>query len=567
MTISTRSEMPTTDVSAESVAATLMDTAFVHVICRSDGDAIAAAGLLARTLRRENIPFQIRADQFGRADPTADDQDEDLCIALGLSHSAADININPFEQSVTRSVYAVIKSLNTPQQVSQSSFDTVSDASGDNNDVYIPPTDTLLALAGIVASGASLNIESVVGTQEQTQTQSEIKNDTEFAASLLETLTTTDMISVNQQPGVGIPVNNIVDGLAHSTLIHASFSGDVDATRTMMTEIDTDADICFEASDDSDNTGGSAEAALLKHLSAEDQRMIASAVTIDIVKTSIASTETAVSIEQALHPQYLSEAPMTTVEGYADVLRSASRERPGAAIALAINQDVNDAAVTAWREHAQTVHAILQTAHTGRYDGVYVLRCHNQDDTQSPTTNSDPSSNADANVNDNDGDPTDTIESGTTAAESESVSVSVDDIPTPSPGQLLTAVELAARYQAPEPLVLGLCDEFVGVAVQSTVNSQSGSINTDAVALAETLRTNAGADTTDASVSDDVVSHMNASTSSPESNDTDNDHNGEINQMQHGWIGDSNQALVRVDPTIPPAEIIAIVREFTREEL
>lgn len=99
------------------------------------------------------------------------------------------------------------------------------------------------------------------------------------------------------------------------------------------------------------------------------------------------------------------------------------------------------------------------------------------------------------------------------------------------------------------------------------MNSQSGSINTDAVALAETLRTNAGADTTDASVSDDVVSHMNASTSSPESNDTDNDHNGEINQMQHGWIGDSNQALVRVDPTIPPAEIIAIVREFTREEL
>ncbi|ERG92039.1 MAG: hypothetical protein J07HQW1_02073 [Haloquadratum walsbyi J07HQW1] len=48
--------------------------------------------------------------------------------------------------------------------------------------------------------------------------------------------------------------------------------------------------------------------------------------------------------------------------------------------------------------------------------------------------------------------------------------------------------------------------------------------------------------------------------------DSDDADTPELIHMQHGWVGNANQALVRVDSTIPTAEIIAIVRELTREE-
>ena len=552
--------MPTIDGSAESVATTLADTAFVRVICRSDGDAIAAAGLLARALRRENTPFQIRADQFGQADPTINDQDDDCCIALGLSHPAADININPVEQSVTRSVYAVTEALSASQHASTSASASVSgsDTPGDvsredvdiDADTTIPPTDTLLAVSGIVTTGVSLEAESVISTQaqEQTQTQSRKKDKDKsgFATALLETITKTDTISIDQHPGVGIPVGNIVDGLAHSTLIHASFSGDIDATQAMIAEIDIDADV----NDDSDNQDGSTDAMSLIDLSTEDQRTIASAVTIDVIKTSTAAIGTAISLERALHPQYLLDGPMTTIEGYADVLRAVSRERPGTAIALAISHDANDAALTAWREHAQAVHHILETAHTGRYDGVYVLRCYTQDETESQ--------GRDTALNPNK--MSDTVESRTAKP-----TESIDD--TSTPGRLLTVAELASRYQTPEPLVLALGKEVVAVATQPTTDTQSSSTDVDAVAVAEALRTTVTPEAVDNAGSQRETETETTDTPAESTDDDDSDDadTTELTHMQHGWVGNANQALVRVDSTIPTAEIIAIVRELTRE--
>jgi hypothetical protein len=561
--------MPTIDGSAESVATTLADTAFVRVICRSDGDPIAAAGLLARALRRENTPFQIRADQFGQADPTINDQDQDqdddCCIALGLSHPAADININPVEQSVTRSVYAVTEALSASQHASTSTStsasasasasgsDTPGDVSREDVDIdadtTIPPTDTLLAVSGIVTTGVSLEAESVISTQtqEQTQTQSRKKDKSGFATALLETIIKTDTISIDQHPGVGIPVSNIVDGLAHSTLIHASFSGDIDATRAMIAEIDIDVDV----NDDTDNQDGSTDAMSLIDLSTEDQRTIASAVTIDVIKTSTAAIGTAISLERALHPQYLPDGPMTTIEGYADVLRAVSRERPGTAIALAISHDANDAALTAWREHAQAVHHILETAHTGRYDGVYVLRCYTQDENESQGRDTAPNPN----------NMSDTVESGT-AKPTESIN------DTSTPGRLLTVAELASRYQTPEPLVLALGKEVVAVATQPTADTQSSSTDVDAVAVAEALRTTVTPRAVDNAGSQRETETETTDTPAEYTDDDDSDDadTPELTHMQHGWVGNANQALVRVDSTIPTAEIIAIVRELTREE-
>ena len=44
----------------DSVAAALSSASFVRLVASADGDGLAAAGLLARALRRADVPFQVR---------------------------------------------------------------------------------------------------------------------------------------------------------------------------------------------------------------------------------------------------------------------------------------------------------------------------------------------------------------------------------------------------------------------------------------------------------------------------------------------------------------------------
>jgi hypothetical protein len=148
---------------------------------------------------------------------------------------------------------------------------------------------------------------------------------------------------LGQQAGVGIPTADPADGLAHSTLVHASFSGD-------------------------ETTAGAA----LEEL-ADDDRAVASLAALETLAED-ASEYAATAIERALRPHVTPDGPFETAEGLADVLDCLARDAPGIALALAMGHDVRVEALEAWREHARTAHEAIRVADMGRYDGLFVAR-------------------------------------------------------------------------------------------------------------------------------------------------------------------------------------------------
>jgi hypothetical protein len=138
-------------------------------------------------------------------------------------------------------------------------------------------------------------------------------------------------------PGVGVPTDDVADGLAHTTLVHAAFSGDPEAA---------------------------AQALAGKE---RDGRTLASLVALSAVRD--APPRAATAVERALAPHRA--GPLHTLEGYADVLDAAARERPGAGVALALGGDA-EPALSAWREHAAHVHPAARGEVT-RHDGLAVV--------------------------------------------------------------------------------------------------------------------------------------------------------------------------------------------------
>jgi DNA-binding NarL/FixJ family response regulator len=55
------------------------------------------------------------------------------------------------------------------------------------------------------------------------------------------------------------------------------------------------------------------------------------------------------------------------------VLDTLARSQPGRAVAFALGADL--AVLSAWREHADCAHTAVREARTGRYDGLFVVRC------------------------------------------------------------------------------------------------------------------------------------------------------------------------------------------------
>lgn len=164
-----------------------------------------------------------------------------------------------------------------------------------------------------------------------------------------------DYAGLERAPGVARPTDDLVDALAHTTLAHASFSGDVDATR--------------EALDGRDHP-----------------RKVASALALSCVDD--APERAADAVQRALHP-YDVPGPFRTLEGYADVLDATARTAPGVGVAVALgyadaaaeDEDAStgaaqrrDAALDAWREHARSAHRTVRDAEYARHRGVVVAR-------------------------------------------------------------------------------------------------------------------------------------------------------------------------------------------------
>jgi len=288
------------DADAGEVAAALSDAPFVRVVAAADGDSLAASGVLARALRDCSIPFQVRVDPVPDPVPGAADD-----LVVGIRASGGDLTLAGGESaSLTAAVAA--------------------------RELGVDP-DPILALAGVAAADRPL--------------------DTGGAATLLDAAR--ERTTVDRRSGVASPTADLADGLAHSTLIHAPVSGDPEAARAAL----SDLDVPSEPAD-------------------EDRRRLASWLSIEA--TARGSARAAETVERALRPHATPDPDVgfATVEGVGDVLDAVARERPGTGVALAIRDDeaVRTAALDAWRRHARAVHDALAGATTGRYDGVFVAR-------------------------------------------------------------------------------------------------------------------------------------------------------------------------------------------------
>ncbi|RLM59406.1 hypothetical protein DVK02_01260 [Halobellus sp. Atlit-31R] len=306
---------PSASAPTESVASALSGAAFVRVLAVDDGGALAAAGLLASGLRAVDVPFQVRVASVGVTAPAA--ADDGLLVTVGSERPEADVTVAPTDEPVSLRAYEIATALDTD----------------DRSDEHAA-SDRVLALAGVVAAGA--HPDAVAG-------------------DLVEAAVETD--AIERRPGVAIPVDDAVDGLTHSTLLHAPFSADGDAVESTL-------------SPDATSTERDAEA----------RRTTASRVALAVAGDAAATPRAATSVERFLRPYATPEAPTATLGGFADVLNAVAVERPGTGVALALGHGGRDAALDAWREHATAVHDALETSKTGRYDGVFVVRGDVTDD-------------------------------------------------------------------------------------------------------------------------------------------------------------------------------------------
>ncbi|MFB6163610.1 MAG: hypothetical protein ABEJ31_00455 [Haloarculaceae archaeon] len=293
---------------ASDVAAACHEAGFVRLVATADGDALAATGVLARALDAARRPFQASV-----VEPPADPErrtEADLVVSLGRTDPTADCSLAPGNVPVSELAVAAARELGADP-------------------------DPVLALAGartadVTPSGDLLAAATDAGAQ--------------------------------RRPGVAVPTPDVADGLAHSTLVHAPFSGDPEAAKAALAELG----LLTEAVGETDD------------LEATDHRRIASMVAVRTVGAPEASTRSADAVERALHPHAV-DNPFATVEGYGDVLDAVAREQPGTGVALALGHDAVEAATDAWRTHAERAHRALRSAKTGRYDGLFVARCDPDD--------------------------------------------------------------------------------------------------------------------------------------------------------------------------------------------
>jgi hypothetical protein len=314
--------------SASDVAGLLAGAEFVRLLARADGDCLAGAGLLARACAQRGVPYQVRIGRFGET--LADPQSEDDADADGASADADTTDADESDATVglglDPAADAHLPSGATPASVTAYDAARELDAS----------PDPVLALAGVVAAGHP------PGASE--------------SAHVLEAARARGL---ERRVGVGVPTDDLADGLAHSTLAHAEYSGDAEAAQATLAELDLPAE-----------------------LDASAHQKVASEFALAVAGAESATDRAAEAVERALRPHAIpgdvsnegAYAPFATVEGYADVLEAVAREQPGAGVALALGHDARADALDAWRDHAEGAHAALREGTTGRYDGLFALR-------------------------------------------------------------------------------------------------------------------------------------------------------------------------------------------------
>lgn len=147
------------------------------------------------------------------------------------------------------------------------------------------------------------------------------------------------------QPGLGLPVEDPRDGLAHSTLVHASYSGDVETVD-----------------------------AVLENANNLEDREIASLVALTSLEDPGLPPMAGEAIQRLLGPTAIEWGPYPTVEGTADVLDVLAETDPGVALALACGQASGSVSVLEqWRSTARDIHESLRNLTLEGPEGLAVL--------------------------------------------------------------------------------------------------------------------------------------------------------------------------------------------------
>lgn len=283
---------------AESVAAAIREAGFVRVVSHADGASLSAAGVLARGLC--DVPFQLsvaRTDADAAATLAAVGDDR-ATVAFGFAPDALarhDADASPSASvdgaSAVRCAAAVVRDL--------------------GGSPFEP-----LVLAGLRAAGD---------------------------------VPTADDAAIERRPGVGIPTEDLGDGLAHSTLLHGDFSGDEGRAGAALAELGLPAT-----------------------LDATAHRRLASHVAM-VTTDGPAPSRSTEALQRSLQPHVHGDCPFATVEGAGDVLDSLSRGSPGLGVAVAVGGLDRTAALDAWRTHAARVHAAVASANVPADAGDHVV--------------------------------------------------------------------------------------------------------------------------------------------------------------------------------------------------
>ena len=287
---------------AESAAAAIRESGFVRVVSHADGAGLAAAGVLARGLDDVSVGFQVSVAQTDARAATklADADEESETVAFGFD--ADELTERDDAVSVTHAACG---------------GDVVREAASIVRELGASPFKPLV-LAGLRSAGE-------IPTED----------DAEF----------------ERRPGVGIPTEDLGDGLAHSTLLHGAFSGDESRAGATLAELGLPADLDESA-----------------------RRRVASFVSLDAT-TGPAPERTTGALQRALHPHVHPECEYATIEGLGDVLDALARDVPGLGVATAIGGLDRTTALEAWRQASEAVHTAIAHSGVSSDSGDHVVSC------------------------------------------------------------------------------------------------------------------------------------------------------------------------------------------------
>lgn len=323
-------------------AAALRSAPLARLLVRRDGDAIAAAGVLARGLQAMDVPVQAAAtdSRAAREQRVTDGDPDAVTVSIGAA-ADADVTLGT-DGPAAAAAAAIVRALDVAPAYE-------------------------LALAGVVAAG-------------------ELPAD-----ATPELLEAAREAGIERRPGVGLATDDLADGLAGSTLFHAPFSGDPDAAAAALADAGVDVtsdpdtessdDVASapdgESSDDADESGdgdnGSAEGDAESDAASTEERRRTVASLVALAATDGPAPErAATTVVCALRP-LAGDGPAPTVEGYADVLDVVAAVDPGLALAHALGDCELETARSTWRAASAAAHAAIDAADPARYDGVVVL--------------------------------------------------------------------------------------------------------------------------------------------------------------------------------------------------